>query len=401
MRTTWSFHTAGQLTFGPGAVSQLGELLGRRRIERLLIVTDKNLVEAGICERVRNPIEEAGIAVDTFAGGEAEPSIQAALRSVEHARQFEPQAVLGLGGGSNMDLAKITALVYAHGGQPGDYFGFDNVPGPVMPLVCVPTTSGTGSEVSAAAVLTDTENEMKVSTLSNYLRPALAVVDPELTYDCPRQVAADAGIDALTHAIEAYTAVDYQSLNPPPGEKSAYEGRFPLGECLAEKSIELMGRYLVAAVKDGDNHQARDEMALAATLAGIAFSNCGVALVHALEYPIGGALHCSHGAGNGLLLPYVMRFNLPERKPTFARIAGLLGEDTSGMNEEDAAELAITAVERIKREIGIPERIRDIGGAPIQLPLFAEKSFAIARLRWVNPRVSTQKDILSILASAF
>lgn len=401
MRSTWTFYTAGQLTFGRGAVGQLGEFLGSRSIDRVLIVTDKNLIEAGIEEKVRKPIQEAGVTVETFAEGEAEPSIAVAERSIQCARRFEPQAVLGLGGGSNMDLSKITALVYTHGGEPSDYFGFDNVPGPVLPLICVPTTSGTGSEVSHAAVLTDTENELKVSTLSNYLRPALACVDPELTYECPRQVAADAGIDALTHAIEAYTAVDYQSLELPPGEKSAYEGRFPLGECLAEKSIELIGRHLVTAVQAEQDHEARDGMALAATLAGIAFSNCGVALVHALEYPIGGALHCSHGAGNGMLLPYVMRFNLPERKPTFARIAELLGEDTDGLDEDAAAELAITAVERIKREIGIPERIRDIGGAPIQLPLFAEKSYAIARLRWVNPRESTQKDILNILTSAF
>lgn len=401
MRSTWSFYTAGQLTFGPGAVGQLGELLGSREIKRLLIVTDKNLVEAGIEEKVRKPIQEAGVTVETFADGEAEPSVAVALRSIECARGFEPQAVLGLGGGSNMDLSKIAALVYTHGGEPSDYFGCDNVPGPVLPLVCVPTTSGTGSEVSHAAVLTDTENELKVSTLSNYLRPALACVDPELTYDCPRQVTADAGIDALTHAIEAYTAVDYQSLEVPPGEKNAYEGRFPLGECLAEKSFELIGRHLVTAVQDGQNRDARDGMALAATLAGIAFSNCGVALVHAMEYPIGGALHCSHGAGNGMLLPYVMRYNLPVRKPAFARIAALLGENTAGLNEDAAAELAITAVERIKREIGIPERIRDLGGAPIQLPLFAEKTYAIARLRWVNPRATTQKDILNILTSAF
>jgi len=401
MRTTWNFHTAGQLTFGPGAVGQLGELVSRRNITRLLIVTDCNLVEAGIEERVRKPIEESGVTVETFAEGEAEPSIECALRSVDCARGFQPQGILGLGGGSNMDLSKITATVCAHGGEPKDYFGFDNVPGPVLPLVCVPTTSGTGSEVSHAAVLTDTANELKVSTLSNYLRPSLAVVDPELTYDCPRQVAADAGIDALTHAIEGYTAVDYQALELPPGEKSAYEGRFPLGECLAEKSIELIGRNLVKAVQDSDDHEARDGMALAATLAGIAFSNCGVALVHALEYPIGGALHCSHGAGNGMLLPYVMRFNLPVRKQAFARIAALLGEDVSGLGEDQAAEKAIEAVEQIKREIGIPERIRDLGGTAIQIPLFAEKSYAIQRLRWVNPRESSQKDLLSILKSAF
>jgi len=401
MRTTWSFFTAGQLTFGPGSAAQLGELLARRRVGRALIVTDRNLIEAGIEPRVREPLQEAGIAVEVFAEGEAEPSIDVALRAIEVARRCQPDAVLGLGGGSNMDLAKIVANVHTHGGSPGDYFGFDNVPGPVLPLVCVPTTSGTGSEVSHAAVLTDTANEMKVSTLSNYLRPTLAVVDPELTYNCPPQVTADAGIDALTHAIEAYTAVDYQQLPLPPGEKCAYEGRFPLGECLAEKAIQLVGQHLVRSVHDGADRAARDAMALAATLAGIAFSNCGVALVHALEYPIGGALHCSHGAGNGLLLPYVMRFNLPVRAATMARIAEMLGEDVQGLDEQAAAERAIARVETIKREIGIPERIRELGGRPEQLPGFAEKSYAIQRLRWVNPRPSTQADLLEILQAAF
>src|SRR6185369_5955787 len=186
-----------------------------------------------------------------------------------------------------------------------------------------PTTAGTGSEVSHAAVLTDKANHIKVSTLSQFLRPALAVVDPALTDGCPKQITADSGIDALTHAIEAYTAVDFDQLNEPDGLPVAYEGRHPLGDCLAEKAIALIGQHLVAAVQDGTNKAARDGMALAATLAGLAFSNCGVAVVHALEYPIGGAVHVSHGAGNGLLLPFVMRYNLPVRKPVFAKIAVL------------------------------------------------------------------------------
>lgn len=300
-----------------------------------------------------------------------------------------------------MDLAKVAAVVHSHGGEPADYFGWDNVPGPVLPLICVPTTAGTGSEVSHAAVVTDTANQIKVSTLSNYLRPALAVVDPDLTLTCPRKVTADSGIDALTHAIEAYTATDFDQLALQPGETSAYEGRFPLGECVAEKAIELIGRHLVNAVNAPHDRAAREGMALAATLAGIAFSNCAVALVHALEYPLGGALHCSHGAGNGLLLPYVMRFNLPERKPAFARIAALLGENIAGLNQDQAAERAITAVEKLQPAIGIPQRIRDLGGTPDQLPRFAEKSFAIKRLLLVNPRRATQQDLLEILQAAF
>src|SRR5262249_14796457 len=165
------------------------------------------------------------------------------------------------------------------------------IPGPIWPLVCVPTTAGTGSEVSAAAVLTDTTNQMKVGILSNYLRPQVAVVDPLLTVGCPPKVTADSGIDALTHAIEAYTAVDNADFPSPPNERSVYQGRHPMGDCLAEKAISLIGANLRRAVKNGKDIEAREGMALGATLAGLAFSNVGVALVHAMEYPVGGAVH--------------------------------------------------------------------------------------------------------------
>ncbi|MCH8923514.1 MAG: iron-containing alcohol dehydrogenase, partial [Planctomycetes bacterium] len=206
MSSTWSFYSAGQLVFGSGAAAQLGRLVGERKFARVLIVTDPALIAAGVLDRVRTPLVEAGIEVDVFDGGEPEPALEVADRAVEHARGFSPQAILGLGGGSNMDVAKITSAVFTHGGTLSDYFSYDNVPGPVTPIICVPTTAGTGSEVSHAGVLTDTANEMKVSILSNHLRPCLAVVDPRLTLTCPRQATADSGIDALTHAVEAYTA---------------------------------------------------------------------------------------------------------------------------------------------------------------------------------------------------
>ena len=401
MPTTWNFYSAGQLTFGNGATGRLGQLVGRRGLRRLLIVSDANLGAAGLTDRVMEPLRAAGIELRVFDQGEAEPSIATARKAIALAANYGPDGILGLGGGSNMDLAKIVAVTATHGGQPLDYMGFDNVPGPVMPIICVPTTAGTGSEVSHAAVLTDTERQMKVSTLSNHLRPTLAVVDPELTFSCPRQVTADSGIDALTHAIEAYTATDFDKLPVPAGQTSAYDGRHPLGECLAEKAIALVAQHLAATVDDPDNRAAREGMALAATLAGLAFSNCGVALVHALEYPLGGALHCSHGGGNGLLLPFVMRFNLPEREATLARVATLLGVDTSGDDPRRAAERSIEAVERLKRRIGVPLRIRDLGGRREQLAEFADKSFAIERLRWVNPRPATRDDLLGILEAAF
>src|SRR5688572_16041202 len=314
MRSAWNFHSAGQLVFGRGSALQLGALASRRKLSRILVVTDERLRAAGIVERVTAPLLAAKLTVQVFGGGEPEPAIATAVKAAQEGREFQPDAVLGLGGGSNMDLAKIVAVLLTHGGEPASYFSFDRVPGPVLPLICVPTTAGTGSEVSHAAVLTDTANKIKVSTLSQFLRPQLAVVDPALTDGCPRQITADSGIDALTHAIEAYTAVDFDQLDAPDGAPVAYEGRFSLGVRLAEEAIELMGKHLVNAVQDGTNREARDGMALAATTAGLAFSNCAVALVHALEYPLGGAVHVSHGAGNGLLLPFVMRYNLPARR---------------------------------------------------------------------------------------
>lgn len=401
MRTTWTFHSAGQLLFGRDAVKQLGDVAARLCAGRVLIVTDTMLAGAGVVDRVREPLSLANVTVEVFDGGCPEPPISLAEKCIEAARRFRPEAIVGVGGGSNMDLAKITAAVLAHGNDPRKYIGDDQIPGPVLPLVCIPTTSGTGSEVSGASVLTDSEKHMKVGILSNYLRPRVAIVDPLLTVSCPPKVTADSGIDALTHAIEAYTAVDNEEFPLPPGERTIYQGRHPLGDLLAERAIALIGANLRQAVSNGRDLAAREAMALGATLAGLAFSNVGVAVVHALEYPVGGATHCSHGAGNGLLLPFVMRFNLPARVPQFARIAALLGESIAGLSEADAAERAIAAVERLKTDIGIPQRLRDLGVTDDQLPVFAEKSFAVKRILRVNPRPVTAADLESILRSAW
>jgi alcohol dehydrogenase class IV len=299
-----------------------------------------------------------------------------------------------------MDLAKITATILKHGGTPGVYVGDGRVPGPIMPVICVPTTAGTGSEVSAAAVLTDTENHIKVGVLSNYLRPTVAIVDPLLSVSCPPKLTADSGIDALTHAIEAYTAIDNAHFPLPPGERTVYQGKHPMGDVLAERAIQLIGQHLRRAVHFGRDLEAREGMALAATMAGLAFSNVGVAAVHALEYPVGGATHCSHGAGNGLLLPYVMRYNLPARVREFATIARLLGEDVTGMSEEQAAEQAVVAVEKLRADIGIPARLSQLGVTEADLPGFAEKAFGIKRILRVNPRPVTVEALEGILRSA-
>lgn len=401
MRETWMFHSAGQLVFGRNAVRQLGQVAEWVNATRILIVTDPVLQKAGLLDEVTGPLSYSRVTVHVFPGGEPEPSFRAVDACLAAAHEFQPDAVLGLGGGSNMDLAKITAAVLSHGWYPRDYIGDDRVPGPIMPLICVPTTAGTGSEVSAAAVLTDTEKKVKVGVLSNHLRPRVAVVDPLLTVSCPPKTTADSGIDALTHAIEAYTAVDNEVFPLPIGERSVYQGRHVMGNLLAAKAIALIGKHLRRAVADGKDLEAREGMALGATLAGLAFSNVGVAAVHALEYPVGGAVHCSHGAGNGLLLPHVMRFNLSARIPEFASIARLLGEDVTGLSDEQAAERAVTAVDSLRQDIGVPKRLRDLGVQESQLRGFAETSYTIRRILRVNPRPVNVKDLEGILQAAY
>ncbi|HEX3148402.1 MAG TPA: iron-containing alcohol dehydrogenase [Gemmataceae bacterium] len=398
MRTTFTFRSAGHLLFGRHAVRELGSILDRIVSKRVFVITDKVLAKVGIVDQVK---EAAGRPVEVFDGGEPEPSLGMIQNGIAAARAFRPDTIIGLGGGSNMDAAKLAAVVLGHGGDVRDYVGENKVPGPIMPLVCIPTTAGTGSEVSQAAVFTNTDIQLKVSVLSYYLRPAAAIVDPLLTVSCPPKVTADSGIDALTHAIEGFTAVDNATYPLPPGETSVYQGKNPLADMCAEKAITLVGRFLRRAVRDGNDLEARDGMALAATLGGLAFSNAGVALVHAMEYPVGAAVHVSHGAGNGLLLPFVMRYNSAARQEEFGYIAELLGDDTTGESESEAADEAISAVERLKKDIGIPVRLRDIGVKETMLASFAEKAFSFKRLMRVNPRYPTQAEIEAIYRAAW
>lgn len=401
MRQTWTFHSAGQVLFGPGAIEQLGQALRHLRLTRVLIVTDRHLRSAGIVARVISQIPSSEVAIEVFDGGAPEPSIEHATACLEAAARFRPEGLIAIGGGSNMDLAKACATVLTHGGTVRDYVGEERVPGRILPLICVPTTAGTGSEVTGASVLLDAEKHVKVALISNYLRPAVALIDPQLTLTCPKKVTADSGIDALTHAIEAYTAIENSDFPVPVSEVASNQGRNVMGDIFAEKAIELIGSNLVLAVTEPSNTAAREAMALAAMLAGLAFSNVGVALVHALEYPVGGAVHCSHGEGNGLLLPHVMRFNLPTRMAKFARIAQLLGADLSGLSLEESAQRAVEIVEDLNRRIGIRSQLRELGVTPEMIPELAERTLAIKRILRVNPRPVTLPDLVQILESSW
>jgi alcohol dehydrogenase class IV len=399
---TWSFQSAGSLIFGRGAAGHLPDVAKGLGAGRVFVVADPILQKVGTLATVAKPLTAAGLVVETFLVEHPEPSAEVVRTAAAKARAFGPAVVLGLGGGSNMDTAKLVALVLAHGGDPTDYPGDCRVPGPVTPTVCVPTTAGTGSEVSAAAVFTDTARQIKVSCLSPFLRPDVAVVDPLLTVSCPPKVTADSGIDALTHAIEAFTAIDNDLFPLPSGEKTVYQGKNPMADVMAKEAITLVGKYLRRAVANGDDLEARDGMALAGTLGGLAFSNAGVALVHAMEYPVGGAVHVSHGAGNGLLLPFVMEFNRPAATRALAKLPALLGAPDADETDEDAAVRAVAMVTKLREDIGIPLRLRDLGVTEAMLPGFAEKAYAIKRLMRVNPRLpQSAAEIEAVYRAAY
>ena len=400
MRQQWSFSTAGKIIFGLNTVRRLGQIIEQLDSQRVLIVTDQHLVAAGLLDRVRESLKEANIAFEVFKGGEPEPRIEAARACIEAARAAKPELIVGLGGGSNIDLAKTAATVLRWGGDPADYFGENKVPGPILPLVAVSTTAGTGSAVSPVAILTDVKRNLKIGISSNYLRPKVALYDPVLTVSCPPKVTAESGTDALTHAIEAYTCVDYHALPVAPDQPVAYSGKFPLADALAERAIQLIGANLRKAVYQGRSLAVREAMHLGALLAGMAFSNAGTAAVHALQYPIGTLTHTSHGLGNGLLLPYVMEYNLPACPQALANVARWLGEEVEGLSVWEAAQRSVEAVQRLKADIGIPRGLRDIGIAEEQLPTIARTAFGIERLIRNNPRPLSVEALEGILRRA-
>jgi alcohol dehydrogenase len=390
-RSHWRFSTSGDLVFGRGVTQQAGAELRRLDGTRALIVTDVHLIQAGLIAQVQGSLAAAGIACVVFDGCVPEPSTAVIDAAVAFAKPHAVDCVIGLGGGSNMDVAKIVAAVLAHGGQAADYFGQDKIPGPILPLIAMPTTAGTGSEVSAVAIIEDPTRHLKLAMSSNVLRPRLALVDPLLTTSCPPKVTAESGIDALTHAIEAYTNIDYRAQAIPNEQFVAFAGKYPLTDALAEKAIKLVGANLRAAVYQPQNLDAREAMSLAATLGGMAFSNAGVGLVHALQYPIGALTHTSHGLGNGLMLPYVMAYLQPSNPAAFAEIVQWLGATNCD---------AVEAVHRLKADIGIPARLSDIGIQAEQLRGIAETAASNGRLMPLSPRTVNADVLEMILRSA-
>src|SRR5882762_8005892 len=345
---TWGFSTAGRVFFGWGAVTELRNVPGEFG-QRVLICTDQNIIKAGICETAVELLGAANAEVKVFDEGRPEVDRETIERAAVVAQGYAPDVVIGLGGGSNLDLSKAVALLLKHPGPILTYYGENNVPGPISPVVAVPTTSGTGSEVSPVAVVADPERAIKVGIASRLLIPKWAIVDPALTLSCPATVTAHSGMDALTHAIESF----FSKVRPGISPHAIFVGKNPVSDVLAAKAISCMAKSLATAVAHPDNRAAREEVALASLLAGMAFSAAGTAAVHALQYPVGEATHTPHGLGNAVLLPTVMRSILPSRIAEMAFIARCFDPSLNAEPDAHAASQAPVLVEQLATEVGI------------------------------------------------
>jgi len=389
------FSTAGRIFFGWGAASVLRDV-AREFGRRVFICTDQNMVKAGICETVTAHLSQGIAEVKVFDGGVPEVDRRTIEWASTMARAYSPNVIIGLGGGSNLDLAKAVALLVKHPGPLSTYYGENNVPGPVAAVIAVPTTAGTGSEVSPVAVVADPERAMKIGIASRALIPKWAVVDPALTVSCPASVTAHSGMDALAHAIESFCARVRTDVTP----QSIFVGKNPLSDVLAMRAISAIAKFLPTAVAEPSDRAAREGMAFASLLAGMAFSAAGTAAVHALQYPVGEATHTPHGLGNAVLLPTVMKNITPSRIGEMAYIARSLDPDLASATDEDAAPRAAWLVEQLGAKVGIPKGLRELGVKEDQLPELARMASSVRRLLDNSPVAFDESGLLRLLQEA-
>jgi alcohol dehydrogenase class IV len=373
-----------EVLFGVGMAAAAGRVAARYGA-RVLVCTDPIIAETPGFATVRDSLE-GDVAV--FADAAVDVPRSAIEAAVALGREHEPDVIVAVGGGSVIDLAKVTALLLAHGGALEDYYPVQSVPGPVVPLIALPTTAGTGSEATPVSVITDPKTEMKIGVASPHLIPRHAICDPELTVGAPATVTAHAGIDALSHAVEAYMAAR-EEPSPDLVLGRPQVGKNLLSDTLALTAAEYLARNLARAVEDGSDLDARTGMLYGSLLAGIAFGNSGVSAAHALQFAVGAATHTSHGLGTGLLLPYCMEFNRPTREPELAELQRIFGAEP------------VAFIHELGHRIGLPASLAEIGVAREDLRGMAEASVGIKRLIDNNPRPLDADGLELILEAAW
>ena len=385
----FTFNTTSGIRFGSGMSVSSSQEISKILGSNILFITDKDLMSLKLTEPTLNHLKKFSSKVEIFEDVEADPSLKTLLKSIEIGKKMNATGVIGFGGGSSMDVAKLTSLILGSNENIEEAWGVSNAKGPRLPLVLVPTTAGTGSEVTPISIITVGEEEKK-GVSSPIILPDVAILDPDLTLGLPAHTTAATGIDAMVHAIEGYA--------------SANKNNNPISKMLSVEALKLLGGSIEKAVFDGSNLEARGNMLIGAMLAGKSFANSPVAAVHALAYPIGGTFHVSHGLSNSLVLPYVLRFNSADNKATkdYAELAPFVFPDiNTNQGSQAVCSEFIDRMESLSKKLGLPQKLREVNIPKEACEKMAKDAMKQTRLLVNNPREVTEKDALNIYESAW
>ena len=379
----FDFHSTPCIQVKKGGATALAEKISERGGKSVLIITDRGVRSAGLLDSALPKFQSHQIRYDIFSDVQADPSIAVVNQALKIARDCKSDFIVGFGGGSSMDVAKLVALL-AYGQETLEkIYGVNLVKGPRLPLILVPTTSGTGSEVTKSSVVTVSEKEKK-GVLSPYLLPDLAILDAELTVGLPPNVTAATGIDAMVHAIESFTTKSLKN---------------PMSDCLAKEALRLLSGSISQAVNTGTDITARENMLLGACLAGIAFTNAPVSGVHALAYPIGARFHVPHGLSNSLVLEPVMKFNQVVVHEMYAELGQIINPGMKGSTMEQATQLA-EFMGKLASQLGLPDTLTKVGITKSDIDQLANDAMLQTRLLVNNPREITLNDAINLYSEA-
>ncbi|MCS0331391.1 L-threonine dehydrogenase [Vibrio diabolicus] len=368
---------------GAGCLKDAADSIQSQGFKKGLIVTDKILNQIGVVKQVQDLLTERDVATIVYDGTQPNPTITNVNDGLALLKENECDFVISLGGGSPHDCAKGIALVASNGGKIGDYEGVDQSAKPMLPLVSINTTAGTASEMTRFCIITDEERHIKMAIVDKHTTPLMSVNDPELMLAKPASLTAATGMDALTHAIEAYVSI----------------AATPITDAVAIKAIELIQAHLRTAVKNGENLEAREQMAYAQFMAGMAFNNASLGYVHAMAHQLGGFYDLPHGVCNAILLPHVQRYNAQVCPERLRDVAKAMGVDVEGMSAEQGAAAAIDAIVELAKDVGIPSGIKELGAKLEDIPTLADNALKDA-CGFTNPKQATHEEISKIFEEA-
>ena len=378
-----SFSMPSTNLFGVGSIQETGKRLKDANATKALLVTDKGLFDLGLADRIADIVKEAGVEVEIFPKAEPNPTDENVAEGVEAYKAANCDALVSLGGGSSHDAAKGIGIVVSNGGTIHDYEGVDKSKNPMVPLVSINTTAGTASEMTKFTIITDKKRSVKMAIVDKHVTPLVSINDPELMLGLPPALTAATGLDALTHAVEAYMSTDANALT----------------DSAAEKVFEIIPEFLPRAYANGQDVEAREQMVFAQFLGGMAFNNAGLGYVHAIAHQMGGFYNLPHGVCNAILLPHVSRFNLVGREDRFAKLAFYLGENIEGLSTLEAAEKAIERIERLAADLNIPSGFAELGAKEEDIPTLAANAMKDVTAA-TNPRKARQSDIEELIRQA-